>query len=36
VQAPAKYELIINLKTTKAFGLTVPDKLLAVADAVIE
>jgi len=36
VQAPTKYELIINLKPTKALGLTVPDKLLAVADAVIE
>ncbi len=36
VQTPTKYQLVVNLKTAKALGLVIPERLIATADKVVE
>jgi putative ABC transport system substrate-binding protein len=36
IQQPTKFQFIVNLKTAKTLGLTIPDKLLVLADEIIE
>jgi putative tryptophan/tyrosine transport system substrate-binding protein len=36
IQQPTKYELVINLKSAKALGLTIPESVLSLADKMIE